>query len=81
MADMRLSTRGSDDVEMDNASFFKAWTNKASTYHSRLPYIRKLPFPAIAIIITLILVNLLVWVAVAIVLVCRPATRLTGKIY
>ncbi|KAH7125493.1 high-affinity nickel transport protein-like protein [Dendryphion nanum] len=42
--------------------------SKASTYHSRIPYLRKLPFPAIAIILTLILVNVLVWAAVGAVL-------------
>lgn len=41
---------------------------KASTYHSRIPYLRKLPFSAIAIILTLILINILIWAAVAIVL-------------
>jgi hypothetical protein len=36
---------------------------------SRVPYLSKLPFPAIAIIVTLIVVNLLTWAAVGIVLV------------
>ncbi|KAF2638609.1 NicO-domain-containing protein [Massarina eburnea CBS 473.64] len=62
MADRR------NDVEMGDASIFNIWTSKASTYHSRVPYLRKLPFAALAIIITLIIVNLLVWVGVGIVL-------------
>lgn len=37
-------------------------------YHSRVPYLNKLPFPAIAIIVTLIIVNLFVWAGVGIVL-------------
>lgn len=48
---------------------FKSWSNKASDYHSRVPYLNKLPFPALAIIVTLIIINILVWVAVGIVLV------------
>jgi antibiotic biosynthesis monooxygenase (ABM) superfamily enzyme len=51
------------------SSFFHNASNKASEYHSRVPYLRRLPFPVIAIIVTLILVNLLVWAAVGIVLV------------
>ncbi|KAM0716709.1 hypothetical protein Q7P37_008154 [Cladosporium fusiforme] len=40
----------------------------ASSYHERIPYLRRLPGPAIAIILFLVLVNLLVWIACAIVL-------------
>lgn len=36
--------------------------------HQRIPGLRKLPFPAVGIIVALILTNTLVWVAVAIVL-------------
>jgi high-affinity nickel-transport protein len=50
-------------------SFFRNVSNKASRYHARVPYLQKLPFPAIAIIVTLIVVNLLVWAAVGVVLV------------
>ncbi|KAF1834923.1 NicO-domain-containing protein [Decorospora gaudefroyi] len=49
-------------------SFFRDASNKASTYHSQIPYLRRLPFSAITIIVTLIFVNLLVWAAVGIVL-------------
>jgi hypothetical protein len=52
-----MSRAGSDDLETGEASVLKKWTNKASTYHSRLPYLRKLPFSALAIIITLIVIN------------------------
>ncbi|KAF1961568.1 high affinity nickel transport protein nic1 [Byssothecium circinans] len=68
MADTRSSIRSSDNVETGHASILKTWSSKASTYHSRVPYLRKLPFPALAIITTLITVNLLTWVAVGIVL-------------
>lgn len=50
-------------------SFFSNVSLKASEYHSRVPYISKLPFPAIAIIVTLVVVNLIVWAAVGVVLV------------
>jgi len=57
------------DVPTDKPSFFRNASRKASEYHSRVPYLSKLPFPAIAIIVTLIIVNLLVWAAVGVVLV------------
>lgn len=60
------SSNAVGDVEV---SVFKSWSNKASGYHSRVPYLNKLPFPALAIIVTLIVVNVLVWVAVGVVLV------------
>jgi high-affinity nickel-transport protein len=50
-------------------SFFRNTSNKISAYHAQIPYVQKLPFAAVAIIITLIAVNLLVWAAVGIVLV------------
>lgn len=51
-------------------SFLQNVSAKASHYHSRVPYLQKLPFPVIAIIVTLIVINLVVWAAVGIVLVC-----------
>lgn len=62
-----LSSRGAEDG--GKASLFKAWSDKASTFHARVPYLQKLPFSAIAIIAILILVNLVVWAGVAVVLV------------
>ena len=41
---------------------------KAELYHERLPFIRRLPGPAIAIILLIAVVNLLVWTASGIVL-------------
>ena len=62
----RSLSETSQDAE---TTTFKSWSNKASNYHARVPYLNKLPFPALAIIVTLITVNILVWVAVGIVLV------------
>lgn len=69
MAGSRPSSRGPSDVEAGSPSLFKSFSNKASTYHARVPYLRKLPFAAIAIILILIFVNLVVWAAAGIVLV------------
>ncbi|RYO24155.1 hypothetical protein AA0111_g8690 [Alternaria arborescens] len=67
MATSRPSSIAGSDAEA-KPSFFRNASNKASTYHAQIPYLRRLPFPVIAIIITLIVVNLLVWAAVGIVL-------------
>ena len=70
MATPHPSSIAGSDAE-GKPSFFRHASNKVSTYHAQTPYLRRLPFPVIAIIITLITVNLLVWAAVAIVLVCK----------
>jgi len=57
------------DASNAKPSIFHNVSNKASAYHARVPYLSKLPFPAIAIIVTLIVVNLVVWAAVGVVLV------------
>jgi len=49
-------------------SIFRNASTKASRYHSQITYMRRLPFPAIAIIVALVVVNVLVWAAVGIVL-------------
>jgi high-affinity nickel-transport protein len=41
---------------------------QATTYHEKIPYLRKLPGSALAIVLFLVLVNLLIWTACAIVL-------------
>jgi hypothetical protein len=69
MTDLRPSSPDITDAEQGRGSLFKSLSKKASTYHGRVPYLRKLPFHAIAIIVTLIAVNLVVWAAVGIVLV------------
>lgn len=63
-----VSTRNHDE-EAPKSSTFSALSKRASGYHSRVPYISKLPFPAIAIIVALVTVNLVVWAAVGVVLV------------
>jgi high-affinity nickel-transport protein len=63
------------DTPDTKPSFFRNVSAKASHYHSKVPYIQRLPFPAIAIIVTLVVVNLLVWAAVGIVLVCLTLVK------
>ena len=70
---MPRSTSVVNNDPEDKPSVFRNVSKKASAYHSRVPYLRKIPFSAIAIIITLIAINLLVWAAVGIVLVCISA--------
>ena len=41
-------------------------------YHSNVPGIRRLPFPVIAVISALLLVNAIAWVAIGIILVWNP---------
>ena len=61
----------------DKPSFLKSFSSKAAVYHGRVPYISKLPFPAVAIIIVIAVVNVLVWTAVGIVLVCQLHWKLS----
>jgi len=71
MADLRYSAHsGVLEAEEGRLSLFKNFSKRASLAHSRVPYLSKLPFAAVAIIITLIIVNILVWAAVGVVLVC-----------
>jgi high-affinity nickel-transport protein len=72
MAELQPSCEETLNVEEGKPSFFKKVSNKASTYHARVPYLQKLPFSALAIILTLIFINLVVWAAIAIVLVGVP---------
>lgn len=69
MADSRAPSLRGSDVEQAKPSLFANISNKAATYHAQVPYLRRLPFSAIAIISTLIFVNLVVWAAVGAVLV------------
>jgi high-affinity nickel-transport protein len=65
----------------DTASETKSkWTaesllRRAERSHRRLPGIRKIPLPAIAIILFVAFMNVVVWIAAAIVLVCRNGPR------
>lgn len=64
-----MSRTESQCDQMEAPSPWRSFSLKASTYHARIPYVQRLPFPAIAIILILIAVNLIVWAAVGIVLV------------
>ncbi|KAF2456475.1 high-affinity nickel-transport protein-domain-containing protein [Lineolata rhizophorae] len=54
--------------EEDRPGFFGNVSYKAALYHERVPGVRKLPFPAVAVIIALIAVNVIVWAAVGVIL-------------
>ncbi len=64
------------EVDAQNQSDDKKWTTtnslirRAEHSHSRLPGIRKIPLRSIGVILLVALVNVLVWIAVAVVLVC-----------
>lgn len=60
---------GELDAGESKPSLFGEFATKANTYHSRMPYVRKLPLPVIGIILTLVLVNIIVWAAVGVILV------------
>lgn len=47
----------------------KQLLQKGQPHHERIPYLRNLPLPAIAIVALLVVVNMLVWAAVGVVLV------------
>jgi hypothetical protein len=56
-----------------NGTSAKEWVkSKASSLHEKVPGIKSLPFPAVAIIVLLLLINVAVWIVVGIVLVCDP---------
>ncbi|KAF2763376.1 NicO-domain-containing protein [Pseudovirgaria hyperparasitica] len=59
-----------DTLEHPNErqTLLKSFSDKAAVYHDRVPYLRKLPFNALAIILFIAFVNAVVWVAVGIVL-------------
>jgi high-affinity nickel-transport protein len=71
MADPRPSSHdGVAEAEEGKPSLLQSFSSKASLAHARVPYLSKLPFAAVAIIATLIIINLLTWAAVGTVLVC-----------
>lgn len=55
----------------EEVPLIRGFSDKAAVYHGKLPYLRKLPFNAVAIIALLVLVNMFVWAAVGVVLVSR----------
>jgi high-affinity nickel-transport protein len=61
----------SHSLDSDKKWSLQPLIRKAERSHSRMPGIRKIPLRAIAIIILIAFLNIIVWVAAAIVLVCR----------
>ena len=63
---------GNDDSESAAVTVKYPLLQKIQKHHSNLPVLRRMPLPALGIISLLVLVNVVVWVVVAIVLVCFP---------
>lgn len=68
---MNADARSVDSGLMDSD---RKWSlrpliHKAERQHRRLPWIRKIPLRAIAIILFIAFINIIVWIAAAIVLV------------
>ena len=53
-------------------SLLRNFTKQSKAYHDRIPYVNKLPFSAIAVIVLVGCVNAIVWAAVGVVLVSVP---------
>ncbi|KAF2808861.1 NicO-domain-containing protein, partial [Mytilinidion resinicola] len=71
MVDLELSpppTPAEAATAAERRGLMTGFSKKAAVYHGRVPYISKLPFSVVAVIIILILVNCLVWGGVGIVL-------------
>ncbi|TLD20976.1 high-affinity nickel transport protein [Venturia nashicola] len=69
---------------MDTNENPKSWTQslrkKASRAHSRVPYVNKLPFSAVAIIIVMILINIAAWIVAIIALRNHPGLMSTATL-
>ncbi|OJD34879.1 high-affinity nickel-transporter [Diplodia corticola] len=68
-----MPSAGNRVVAEDKVTFLGNVSKKAEMYHGRVPYLRRLPFSALAIIIVIAMVNAAAWVAVGIVLHFHPA--------
>ncbi|KAK7612476.1 high-affinity nickel-transport protein-domain-containing protein [Phyllosticta paracitricarpa] len=69
MADALQPYPSSDATSLEGRGFLNNTSKKAEYYHGRVPYLRKLPFASIAVIASVAIVNVLLWVAVGVVLV------------
>ncbi|KEQ89509.1 NicO-domain-containing protein [Aureobasidium pullulans] len=58
---------GENDATSKNAIYLR-FRAKGKHYHAQIPVLKRLPFPSIAIISLLVIINILVWIAVGIVL-------------
>lgn len=74
VVDSSLADADDTASETKNKWNTKSILRRAERSHSRLPGIRKIPLPAIAIILFVAFVNVVVWIAAAIVLVCALAS-------
>ena len=59
--------------------FYKRLHDRATVSHAKTPLLKRLPLPAITIILALALVNCFVWAAVGIVLVIPFHTPLPAR--
>ena len=57
-----------DNVNDTKHPYIHRMCKQASAYHERIPYLRRLPGSAIAMILLLVAINLTIWIACAIVL-------------
>ena len=57
------------DDEGSKSAIYLRLKNRSKHYHAKIPVLKRLPFPSIAIISLLVVVNILVWIVVGIVLV------------
>ncbi|KAK8158177.1 high-affinity nickel-transport protein-domain-containing protein [Phyllosticta citribraziliensis] len=61
MADALQSYPSSDGTSHEGRGFLNSASKKAEYYHGRVPYLRKLPFASIAVIVSVAVVNVLLW--------------------
>lgn len=59
----------------------KKFVKQAERSHRRLPGLKKVPLPAIAIILFIAFINVVVWIAAAIVLVCMTLLMIISTVY
>lgn len=56
------------EADEERQPFVARMKKRAGQYHERIPWIRRLPGPAIAIMMLLAVVQIIVWIAVGVVL-------------
>ncbi|PNS17455.1 High-affinity nickel transport protein nic1 [Sphaceloma murrayae] len=64
---------GTNDLD-GKPTFVKRILAKGKPHHDRIPYLRRLPLPAVAIVLLLVIVNLAVWAAAGVVLVSTASS-------